>query len=92
MGVCHCSHKAVIWCGTKCGANGAIMGKLTALKVKALATKGAYEDGDGLRLIVRDSGSKSWVLRYQVGGKRRDLGLGGYPGVSLQEARALAQE
>lgn len=68
------------------------MGKLTALKVKKLVEKGSYEDGDGLRLVVRESGSKSWVLRYQVGGKRKDLGLGGFPAVTLQEARDMAIE
>lgn len=68
------------------------MAKLTALKVKKLTEKGSYEDGDGLRLVVRESGSKSWVLRYQVGGMRKDLGLGGYPAVGLKEAREMALE
>lgn len=34
----------------------------------------------------------TWVLRYQVAGRRRDMGLGGYPDVSLAEARGKAAE
>ena len=37
-------------------------------------------------------GSKSWILRTVIGGKRRDLGLGSYPNVSLTKARELARE
>ena len=37
-------------------------------------------------------GPKSWILRTIVGGKRRDIGLGGYPTVSLSKARELARE
>ena len=51
------------------------MGKLTFLKVKA-AAPGRHPDGDGLYLIVRDTGSRQWLLRIQAEGKRRDLGLG----------------
>ena len=38
--------------------------------------KRAYQDGDGLFLLVSPGGSKVWMLRVQVGGKRRDIGLG----------------
>ena len=41
-------------------------------------------------LVVRDSGTRSWVLRYQIGGRRRDMGLGPYPEVGLAEAREKA--
>ncbi len=51
------------------------MGKLTAIKIKS-ATPGRHADGDGLYLIVRDTGSRQWLLRIQADGKRRDLGLG----------------
>lgn len=61
------------------------MAKLTVNKVrsakpqrgetgKAVATK--FADGDGLHLLVKPSGAKSWILRVQVDGKRRDIGLG----------------
>ncbi|WP_200841097.1 tyrosine-type recombinase/integrase, partial [Geminicoccus flavidas] len=65
-------------------------GVLTARKVET-AGQGVYEDGAGLRLIVKPSGSRSWVLRYQIGGKRRDMGLGRWPDVSLARAREKAQ-
>ncbi|MFY9349086.1 MAG: integrase arm-type DNA-binding domain-containing protein [Sphingobium sp.] len=38
--------------------------------------KRAYQDGDGLLLMVSATGAKSWVLRVQADGKRRDIGLG----------------
>jgi len=38
--------------------------------------KRAYQDGDGLFLLVSPGGAKSWMLRVQVDGKRRDIGLG----------------
>ena len=40
------------------------------------ATAGRYGDGHGLYLLVKPSGSKSWVLRVQHNGRRRDIGLG----------------
>lgn len=66
------------------------MGKLTALKVKALREPGRHSDGDGLMLVVKESGSRSWVLRVQVNGKRRDIGLGSEKDVGLAEARESA--
>ena len=66
------------------------MGKLNPKQVENLRESGTYEDGDGLRLVVRASGSKSWLLRYQISGRRRDMGLGSYPEVSLKEARLTA--
>ena len=47
-------------------------------------------DGGGLYLLVSPSGSKSWVLRTVIQGKRRDLGLGSVTLVSLAEAREQA--
>lgn len=46
----------------------------------------------GLRLQITASGNKSWVLRATVGAKRKTVGLGAYPGVSLAEARTRAVE
>ena len=63
------------------------MAKLTVVKVKNLRQPGRYGDGQGLYLNVAPGGSKSWVQRIAVDGKRRDLGLGGYPIVGLAEAR-----
>lgn len=67
------------------------MGKLTALQVKN-AKPGRHADGNGLYLLVKPSGARSWVLRVQVGGRRRDFGLGATDLVSLQEAREKARE
>ena len=66
--------------------------KLSATKVKALNEMGRYSDGEGLYLYISKWGSKSWVQRITVGGRRRDIGLGGYPTVSLAEARKRAAD
>src|SRR5918993_548439 len=62
---------------------------LTARKV-ATAPAGRFTDGRGLILLVKPSGARSWVLRYQMGGRRRDLGLGPWPEVTLAMARERA--
>ena len=54
------------------------------------ALPGRYADGNGLYLYVREGGSKSWVQRLVIRGARVDMGLGGYPLVSLAEAREVA--
>ena len=68
------------------------MGKLTALAARALSKPGRRGDGDGLYLNVAPSGSKSWVQRIVIDGRRRDMGLGPYPAVSLARARAIAHD
>ena len=60
--------------------------KLKAQKVRT-AQAGKYEDGSGLRLVVSKALSRRWVLRYTIYGKRREMGLGSYPMVSLAQAR-----
>ncbi len=64
---------------------------LSARKV-VTSSPGRHGDGRGLFLYVKPSGSRSWVLRYQVQGRRRDLGLGAYPDVTLAMARERATE
>lgn len=64
---------------------------LSAQKVRT-AGPGRHGDGRGLFLYVKPSGARSWVMRYQVQGRRRDLGLGAYPDVSLAMARDRASE
>ena len=68
------------------------MGRLTAAVVRALSGPGRYGDGGTLFLRVAPGGSKGWVQRLTIGGKRRDLGLGGWPLVTLAEAREQALE
>ncbi|MDQ8757640.1 Arm DNA-binding domain-containing protein [Sphingosinicella sp. LHD-64] len=62
---------------------------LTALKVNN-ARPGRHSDGRGLQLLVKESGARSWVLRMQRHGRRRDYGLGSALDVSLAEAREAA--
>jgi integrase len=68
------------------------MGKLTATKIKNLAQAGRYSDGDGLFLDLTGPGRGSWMLRVQMGGKRRDISLGPLKAVSLADARDAAFE
>ena len=78
--------------GTNGNTGGFTLALLTAAKVKALNEPGRYSDGEGLHLFVRKSGTKAWVHRFTVDGRRRDIGLGGYPAVSLAKARERAEE
>lgn len=55
------------------------------------APPGKYCDGAGLWLVVRDDGGAQWVLRVTVHGRRREMGLGGYPEIGLAAARDLAE-
>lgn len=68
------------------------MPKLSKRLVDAINEPGFYGDGDGLYLSVKPSGSKSWILRTVVHGKRRDIGLGSTCAVTLAEARDDARE
>lgn len=54
------------------------------------APPGRHGDGRGLYLIVEPSGARRWMQRVVIAGKRRDLGLGPFPAVSLADARAKA--
>jgi integrase len=65
---------------------------LTPLTVKNAKT-GRHTDGGGLNLLVKDSGARSWVFRFMLNGKSRDVGLGAAAGpdaISLSNARDLA--
>lgn len=67
--------------------------ELSPLQVKRFSEPGLYFVGgvSGLALQVLPTGGKSWILRATVGGRRRDMGLGGYPSVQLAEARQRAR-
>lgn len=69
---------------------GGTMGKLTALAVKNATAPGRYLDGEGLFLLVKPSGARSWLLRAQVDGKRREFGIGPAADIGLGEARERA--
>ena len=66
------------------------MGKLTAASVRAASKPGRYGDGDTLFLLIAPGGSKSWVQRITIDGHRHDIGLGGFPLISLANARQRA--
>ena len=65
-------------------------GKLTAATVRTISSPGRYADGNTLFLNVTKGGSKSWVQRVSVDGRRRDIGLGSFPTISLAKARERA--
>ena len=65
--------------------------KLSGAKVKT-ADAGKYGDGGGLWLHKRDVKHGKWVLLVTVHGRRREMGLGAYPAVSLKEARENAEK
>src|SRR5260370_30172776 len=60
---------------------------LSAAKVKALKTPGNYLDGRGLYLQVRSETSKSWLLKYSIDKRAREMGLGSAFDFSLADAR-----
>ena len=66
--------------------------KITDAFVKTVDQPGKYCDQHGLMLRVRPTGSKQWIWRGTVRGRRVDLGLGGYPYTTLREARERAFE
>src|SRR5204863_6872566 len=67
-------------------------GKLSAVEVTRAKGPAVLHDGGGLYLRISPTGSRSWVFRFQLDGKRRDMGLGPYPDGSLAEARRGAIE
>jgi integrase len=64
---------------------------LTPLAVKN-AKPGRHADGGGLHLLVKPSGARSWVYRFMLNGKARDMGIGaaGQGGMTLADARDKA--
>ena len=72
-------------------------GKLTKREIESLGA-GRHSDGNGLHLVVKPSGARSWIVRVTIKGKRNsngaplrtDLGLGGVRYVSVQQAREIA--
>ena len=65
---------------------------LTAKQVEKETRPGYYFDGAGLYLQIAKGGSKSWILRYTLNGKAREMGLGSLVTFSLAEARLRATE
>ena len=61
--------------------------RLKALQVKRIEEPGIYHDGGGLYLQVSPAGTKSWLFRYRLHGRMREMGLGSFKDFSLAEAR-----
>ncbi len=71
-----------------------VVKELGALEVKRISEPGFHAVGtvSGLYLNVKPSGAKSWILRAKVGKSRSEIGLGGYPTVTLAQAWERARE
>src|SRR5215831_17755294 len=87
-------HNPQITCGYACGSKRSkrmarATGRLTALKVSRARLPGMYADGGGLYLQITEGGA-SWVYRYMLNGRAREMGLGPRALFGLQEARAKA--
>ena len=68
--------------------------ELSALEVARLKKPGLHAVGGvaGLHMQINQNTARSWILRAMVGTKRRDMGLGGFPDVTLAGAREKARE
>src|SRR5690625_266109 len=71
-----------------------VVPELSAAEVRRIDGAGCHGVGGvpGLMLQVTRTGGRSWILRTMVGKKRREIGLGGFPAVSLADARQKARE
>src|SRR5215472_14365587 len=68
------------------------LNRLSAVEVKGIDRKGMYHDGAGLYLQVSGGGTKSWIYRFMLDGRPREMGLGPLHVISLAEARKRAAE
>jgi integrase len=68
------------------------LNRLTAVEVRASDKKGMYHDGGGLYLQVSSSGTKSWIFRFTLDGRAREMGLGPLHAIALADARKRAAE
>ena len=69
-----------------------IANRLTELKAKRLTKPGRHADGASLYLDIGPTGNKHWCFVFTRDGKRRELGLGAYPAVTITAARGKAEE
>ena len=66
------------------------MAGLTAKEIQGMTEPGRHRVAEGLYLVVTKTGTRQWVQRIRVGTKRLDKGLGGWPAVSIVQARKAA--
>jgi integrase len=64
--------------------------QLTEAKIRTLTKIGLHPDGAGLYLQIRPGGARSWIYRFRLNGRTRDMGLGALADVSLVKARDKA--
>src|SRR4030088_1808756 len=64
--------------------------KLSAKAVDNKRKPAYYADGNGLYLQVSPSGSKSWIFRFTLKGRAREMGLGSLHALTLSDARKKA--
>ena len=69
-----------------------LLERLNALQVRRLDAPGLHADGGGLYLQIMGDGGRSWIFRYRVPGRQRQMGLGPAHTVSLAQARAAARD
>src|ERR1700751_2144015 len=68
------------------------LNKVSAVEGEGNGQKGMYHDGGGLYLQVSAGGAKSWIYRFMLDGRPREMGLGPLNVISLAEARRRAAE
>lgn len=64
--------------------------RLTALKIGKIDAPGQYPDGGNLYFQISETGSRSWIFKFTLRGRSREMGLGPLSSVSLAAARAEA--
>ena len=69
--------------GRKVGSLRRTLHRLSAVVIGRAKEAGYLHDGGGLYLQITQAGARSWVYRFSLAGRRRDMGLGAYPAVSL---------
>jgi len=69
-----------------------LINRLDALKIRRALEPGYYADGAGLYMQVSRGGARSWIYRFTLNGRTRDMGLGSVITFSLAEARQVALE
>jgi len=65
---------------------------LNVRQIESCREAAVLSDGQGLRLEVDRSLNRKWIFRFTLRGKRRDMGLGRFPDVTLRQARVLRDE
>src|SRR5215831_17040377 len=64
--------------------------KLTEAKIRTLTDIKLHPDGAGLYLQIKPGGARSWIYRFRLNNRTRDMGLGALADVSLVKAREKA--